>query len=78
MQLCLQPSPALCGEYPVSDVGIAFCSQLSKSQYEKQGQSASQRALTQLLDSILHDERMSSKDKKRRLKQVNPDIITGG
>ena len=49
---------------------LAYCEQVSVAEYESQRLSASQMALYQLLENVVHDCRMTQKDKRRRLKQV--------
>ncbi len=51
-------------------VAGACCSRLSTLEYESEGASASQNALLGLLDTIIADQGMSSKDKRHRLKDV--------
>ena len=47
-----------------------FCQQVSEGQYRAQTSVTSHYEISQLLDSIVSDENMSSKTRKRRLKQV--------
>ena len=51
--------------------GLTYCHQVSKSEYETQRLSNSQRALRDLLEEIINDKTMSYKDKKKRLKIVS-------
>ncbi|XP_062582034.1 DEP domain-containing protein 1B-like [Saccostrea cucullata] len=63
--------------YSSDTVGLTYCHQVSKSEYETQRLSNSQRALRDLLDEIISDRTMSYKDKKKRLKifqKTYPDI----
>ncbi len=50
--------------------GSACCSRVSSQVYETEGASASENALLGLLDTIIADQGMSSKDKRHRLKDV--------
>lgn len=55
-----------------------YCQQVSVPEFENQSKSISQTALEELLERILADKKMSSKDKKKRLKQFErtyPDIF---
>lgn len=49
---------------------VTYCAQVSVEDYEKQKMTTSQLALNELLDDIVKDKTMNSKEKKRRLKQV--------
>ena len=53
-----------------------YCDQVSLQAYESQKLSSSQTALSDLLDDIVRDRDMSSKEKKKRLKQVPHEIIS--
>lgn len=58
-------------------VGLTYCHQVSKSEYETQRLSNSQRAIRDLLEEIINDRTMSYKNKKKRLKifqKTYPDI----
>uniref|UniRef100_A0A1B6LLT5 Rho-GAP domain-containing protein n=2 Tax=Graphocephala atropunctata TaxID=36148 RepID=A0A1B6LLT5_9HEMI len=46
-----------------------FCEQLTQHQFENQGITSSWTALTELLDQIINDKKMKSKEKKKRLKK---------
>ena len=48
-----------------------YCDQVSLDEYEEQRLSGSQRHLATLLEDIVRDRNMASKDKKKRLKQVD-------
>lgn len=48
-----------------------YCQRVSSEQYEEQKRSTPQNHLMELLQSIIHDENMSAKVKKHRLKQVH-------
>ncbi|XP_071510090.1 DEP domain-containing protein 1A-like [Diadema antillarum] len=55
----------------------AFCAQVSVEEYEKQKTSSSQKAIEDLLDSIIADRVMPAKEKKKKLKlfqKAYPDI----
>lgn len=47
-----------------------YCEQLTKNQFENQGITSSWLALAELLDQIINDKKMKSKEKKKRLKKV--------
>lgn len=47
-----------------------YCEQLTKNQFENQGITSSWLALAELLDQIVSDKKMKSKEKKKRLKKV--------
>ncbi|KAL3870133.1 hypothetical protein ACJMK2_042744 [Sinanodonta woodiana] len=56
---------------------VHYCKQVTVNEYENLRLSHSQKALVDLLDEIIADNTMSSKDKKKRLKQFQktyPDI----
>ncbi|TSM28118.1 DEP domain-containing protein 1B [Bagarius yarrelli] len=46
-----------------------FCRQISKQEFEEQKVTGSQGAIMELLEGIIHDQAMSIKDKKKKLKQ---------
>lgn len=50
--------------------GINYCQQMSMQAYENTKLSSSQVALVELLEDIIRNKQMSTKDKKKRLKQV--------
>ncbi|GFN95197.1 dep domain-containing protein 1a [Plakobranchus ocellatus] len=66
---------------PRPDRAVRFCQQVSTSEFENQRHSTTQMsALEELLENIVRDENMSSKEKRRRLKQFQrtyPAIYTG-
>ena len=47
-----------------------YCERVSKEEYERQKSHTSQEHLVELLGSIVRDENMSSKAKKKKLKMV--------
>ncbi|GLH12903.1 Uncharacterized protein GBIM_17561 [Gryllus bimaculatus] len=47
---------------------VTYCEQVTNKQFEEQGLSGSQKALSELLEQILSDKRMGEKEKKRKLK----------
>eukprot|EP00092_Neocalanus_flemingeri_P034679 GFUD01037729.1.p1 GENE.GFUD01037729.1~~GFUD01037729.1.p1 ORF type:complete len:1081 (+),score=389.16 GFUD01037729.1:338-3244(+) len=56
---------------------VTFCEQVTKDQYERTKLSGSQAALKDLLDTILRDEKMGQKNKKKKLKKFReayPDM----
>ncbi|XP_052243755.1 DEP domain-containing protein 1A-like isoform X5 [Dreissena polymorpha] len=56
---------------------LHYCQKVSLDEYENQRLTASQQALATLLEEIIQDNSMSSKEKKKRLKQfqkMHPDI----
>ncbi|XP_007907623.2 DEP domain-containing protein 1A [Callorhinchus milii] len=69
-------------KYPcTSDIGsgptYTFCQQISVKEFEEQKVSASQVAISELLENILKDQRLPVKDKRKKLKQFQkeyPDI----
>uniref|UniRef100_T1IT99 DEP domain-containing protein n=1 Tax=Strigamia maritima TaxID=126957 RepID=T1IT99_STRMM len=65
-------------EYSLGDAtSVTYCEQVSKQQYENQKENHSRRALKDLLDSLLEDEKLSQKDKLKKLKKFKeayPDI----
>lgn len=57
--------------YSVDDTCfLTYCEMVSKQQYEEQKVSSSTEALRNLLHSILIDEKLSEKERKKRIKQV--------
>lgn len=57
--------------YSVDDaIFLTYCELVSKQQYEDQKLSLSNEALKNLLHSIIMDEKLSEKERKRRIKQV--------
>ncbi|XP_076876879.1 DEP domain-containing protein 1B-like isoform X2 [Brachyhypopomus gauderio] len=55
----------------------AYCRQISKEEFEEQRVTGSQGAMVELLESLIKDKAMSTKDKKKKLKQFQrsyPDI----
>ena len=48
---------------------------MSLAEYERQGRQCAQESLVSLLNAIIDDERMSSKLKKKRIKQVLPPAV---
>ena len=53
----------------------SFCQQMSLSDYERQRRQCAQESLVQLLNAIVDDVNMSSKTKKKRIKQVRDLIV---
>ena len=51
-------------------VGLS-CHQITQQHYLNQMRETSQQAIAQLLDTIMENEKMSSKQKKQKLKQVH-------
>lgn len=63
-------------ETDVAVVVESSCHQVTQQRYLDQMKEASQQAITQLLDKIVEDQRMSLKDKKQKLKEViDPTIL---
>ncbi|KAJ8408470.1 hypothetical protein AAFF_G00258840 [Aldrovandia affinis] len=68
--------------YPGAGVGVtlptySFCTQISPQEFEEQKLSASQAAITGLLEALIKDKSLSVKERKKRLKQFQkqyPDI----
>lgn len=57
--------------YSVDDTCfLTYCEMVSKQQYEEQKVSSSTEALRNLLHNILIDEKLSEKERKKRIKQV--------
>lgn len=57
--------------YSVDDTCfLTYCEMVSKQQYEEQKVSTSTEALRSLLHGILIDEKLSEKERKKRIKQV--------
>lgn len=57
--------------YSVDDAYfLTYCELVSKQQYEDQKVSLSNEALRNLLHSIIMDEKLSDKERKKRIKQV--------
>lgn len=57
--------------YSVDDTCfLTYCEMVSKQQYEEQKVSTSTEALRNLLHDILIDEKLSEKERKKRVKQV--------
>nr|XP_018912659.1 PREDICTED: DEP domain-containing protein 1A-like [Bemisia tabaci] len=57
----------------------AYCERVSTEEFEQQRFTGSQRALAELLDQILHDQKMNAKEKKRKLKmfqEAYPEIYS--
>ena len=48
-----------------------FCAQVSVEEYERQKAVGSQQAIVDLLDNIIADTQMSTKDKRKKLKLVS-------
>ncbi|CAB4033829.1 Hypothetical predicted protein, partial [Paramuricea clavata] len=48
---------------------VAFCLRVTKQEYEEQKQFGTQRFLEDLLDSIVRDEKINEKERKKKLKQ---------
>lgn len=55
----------------VPEVGKSFCHRLTSEQYSSQSKSASHVAILDLLDKIIADETMTSKEKNSKLKDVS-------
>jgi len=56
---------------------VTYCEQVTKEQYERSKLTGSQAALKDLLDTILKDEKMGQKNKKKKLrkfKEAYPDM----
>lgn len=56
---------------------LTYCQQVTKEEYERQRVSLSERAIADLLNSIITDPRLSSREKQKKLKQFKkmyPDI----
>ena len=49
---------------------MTFCERVSLLQFEEQKLTTSQKALMELLDQIIADHKMSSKEKSKKLKMV--------
>lgn len=50
---------------------VTFCERVSLLQFEEQKLTTSQKALADLLDQIVADQKMSSKERSKKLKMVN-------
>lgn len=62
--------------YSVDDTCfLTYCEMVSKQQYEEQKVSVSTEALRNLLHGILMDEKLSEKERKKRIKQVCSHIF---
>ncbi|KAK1800824.1 hypothetical protein P4O66_006006, partial [Electrophorus voltai] len=64
-------------EFPVDSPPHAYCTLISKEQFEEQSVTGSQGAMVELLESLIQDKSMSIKDKKKKLKQFQrsyPDV----
>ncbi|XP_075037990.1 DEP domain-containing protein 1A isoform X2 [Mixophyes fleayi] len=53
--------------------GFYFCKQISAQEFEEQKVVASQAAIVELLESIVKDKHLSTKDKKKKLKQFQKE-----
>ena len=51
--------------------GKTFCQKISKEEYTQQTRTASDEAISQLLDGILSNTQLSRKEKKKKLIEVN-------
>lgn len=52
----------------------SFCRQISPEEFEYQRAYGSQEPLAALLEEVITDNKLSSKEKKKKLKQVKKDI----
>lgn len=48
---------------------VAFCKRVTSQEYEEQKRLGTQRFLTDLLDSIVNDEKINEKERKKKIKQ---------
>ena len=56
---------------------VTYCEQVTKEEYERSKLTGSQAALKDLLDTILKDEKMGQRNKKKKLKKFKeayPDM----
>lgn len=49
---------------------FAFCRQISGAEFEEQKLASSQKAMEELLEILLTDQKISEKDRRKKLKQV--------
>ncbi|KAM6986018.1 DEP domain-containing protein 1B-like [Aplochiton taeniatus] len=56
-------------DYSTTAASPAFCKQISRAEFEEQRVSGSQGPLQELLEGLIADRELSSKDKRKRLKQ---------
>jgi len=56
---------------PLEGPVVSFCERVTPQEYKEQSLITSQRSLKDLLNSIVDDESLSAKDKKKQLKQVS-------
>ncbi|XP_072367163.1 DEP domain-containing protein 1A-like isoform X1 [Scyliorhinus torazame] len=64
--------------YPSTNISAAipmyaFCQQISTKEFEDQKVSVSQAAITELLENIVEDKKLSVKDKRKKLKQFQKE-----
>ena len=52
----------------------SYCIQISKTEYEKEAEEMSNRAVRELLASVMTDDRLTEKERIKRLKQVKKFI----
>ena len=60
---------------PVMKKQKSFCEQVSREEYERQAKDASNKAINELLTHLLNDDKMSEKERKKRMKQVSSEIF---
>lgn len=53
---------------------VTFCERVSLLQFEEQKLTTSQKALAELLDQIVNDQKMNTKEKNKKLKMVGKVI----
>ena len=58
------------GEMLKTGHDVAFCSRVTKQEYEEQKKFETQRSLEELLRCIVEQENVSKKDRRKMLKQV--------
>lgn len=68
-------------KYPGADMDItlsapSFCRQISPEEFEYQRAYGSQEPLAALLEEVITDAKLSSKEKKKKLKQVKSIFIS--
>lgn len=52
-------------------VTLTYCRQITNKEFERQRMTGSQLFLAQLLDQIVENDKLSSKEKKKKLKEVS-------
>ena len=55
----------------------SYCIQISKAEYEKEAEEMSNKAVRDLLVSVMTDDRLTEKERSKRLKQVR-SLFVGG